>query len=166
MGRTSPSAEDPFSGSTAELYVWASGTGEITQLTPGDSGRVGGEAWQPTGSLIAFSDLAFSGWSDTLRAMDVVGLDGADPVKLLDNAKWATWSPDGSRLAFLRDGDLWVANADVSDPQNLTGGRTPAYGNASWAPDGSALVFASGSESAPGDLCGSCGRHWSSESDA
>ena len=79
----------------------------------------------------------------------MVGLDGTDPVKLLDNAKWPTWSPDGSRLAFLRDGDLWVANADGSDPQNLTGGRTPAYGNASWAPDGSALVFASGSESDP-----------------
>ena len=28
----------------------------------------------------------------------------------------AVWSPDGSRIAFIRDGDAWTAAADGTDP--------------------------------------------------
>ena len=63
------------------------------------------------------------------------------------------WSPDGRRIAFVssRDnsqGDVFVMNADGSDPVNLTdhvrGDSFP-----SWSPDGSRIAFASGRD---GDL--------------
>jgi Tol biopolymer transport system component len=53
------------------------------------------------------------------------------------------WSPDGSRLAFLARGEIWVMNADGSDPARLTG-PFPSWTqqghqrwmSPSWSPDG------------------------------
>jgi dipeptidyl aminopeptidase/acylaminoacyl peptidase len=51
------------------------------------------------------------------------------------------WSPDGSRLAFLRDGQVHVLVRDGGEPQQLTdlprGAGAPA-----WSPDGHRLAFA------------------------
>ena len=64
-----------------------------------------------------------------------------------------SWSPDGSRLAFLRgrDGqqrhrnDLWLAKADGSRARQLT--RTLAsIKHASWSPDGRWIALAAGEE--------------------
>jgi hypothetical protein len=47
-------------------------------------------------------------------------------------------SPDGKRIAFLRNGDLMVMNLDGSDVRQL-----PAQaGSLAWSPDGTKLVFA------------------------
>jgi dipeptidyl aminopeptidase/acylaminoacyl peptidase len=46
------------------------------------------------------------------------------------------WSPDGRRLAYVRDGELWVADADGSHRARLTDAAT----SADWAPDGKRLV--------------------------
>jgi Tol biopolymer transport system component len=58
----------------------------------------------------------------------------------------ATWSPDGTRIAFRSepDGDqeIWLMNADGSGQRRLTRGLSPA-----WSPDGSKIAYAS-----PGDI--------------
>jgi Tol biopolymer transport system component len=58
----------------------------------------------------------------------------------------ATWSPDGTQIAFRSepDGDqeIWLMNADGSEPHRLTRGLSPA-----WSPDGSKIAYAS-----PGDI--------------
>ena len=61
------------------------------------------------------------------------------------------WSPDGKRIAFTRDMDrtqrqttseLFIMNADGTDPQRLTHNNViDAY--PSWAPDGNRIAFAS-----------------------
>jgi Tol biopolymer transport system component len=57
------------------------------------------------------------------------------------------FSPDGRRLVFgsARAGgdipDIWVAQADGSNPQQLTHGPGPAQGSPSWSPDGSRIAF-------------------------
>lgn len=52
------------------------------------------------------------------------------------------WSPDGRRIAFSSDSDIYVMNADGSEVRQLTDheavDRTPA-----WSPDGSRIAFSS-----------------------
>jgi Tol biopolymer transport system component/DNA-binding winged helix-turn-helix (wHTH) protein len=55
-------------------------------------------------------------------------------------------SPDGRRLAFAskRSGypaEIWVADADGSNPQSLTHGMAGFHGSPYWSPDGRRIVF-------------------------
>ncbi|HEX8688036.1 MAG TPA: DPP IV N-terminal domain-containing protein, partial [Pyrinomonadaceae bacterium] len=76
--------------------------------------------------------------------------DGTGTVKLTDDANYEdrfTWSPDGSRLAFLRhhfeDGfvSLGTVAADGSGLRMLTSVPGEYIVSVSWSPDGSRLVF-------------------------
>jgi Tol biopolymer transport system component len=78
------------------------------------------------------------------------GIDGADPERLVagDNAEPA-WSPDGTRIAFMRDppdvvsaeqcweGDLVVVDADGGDERLIAEDASAPE----WSPDGKRLVF-------------------------
>ena len=54
------------------------------------------------------------------------------------------WSPDGNRIAYASDaggGDnLWLMNADGSDPKALTSEKFRLLNNPYWSPDGQYLV--------------------------
>jgi Tol biopolymer transport system component/DNA-binding winged helix-turn-helix (wHTH) protein len=62
----------------------------------------------------------------------------------LDDGK-ARYSPDGSKISFVssRSGseEVWIANADGSDPVRLTSFGGPLIGPPAWSPDGQWLVF-------------------------
>lgn len=60
----------------------------------------------------------------------------------------ATWSPDGSRVAFLQGDALDLAAPDGGNVQTLATGIVPPLADSTgpaWSPDGSALAIASGS---------------------
>jgi dipeptidyl aminopeptidase/acylaminoacyl peptidase len=69
-----------------------------------------------------------------------------------DGAYGATWSPDGTHLAYWTTpdprypGSLWVVGADGSEPVDLTGERTFGTGFLAWSPDGKRLAWASHGE--------------------
>jgi Tol biopolymer transport system component len=75
--------------------------------------------------------------------------DGSDLTNLTNTSighgeLYPRWSPDGSKIAFVRNRDIWVMNADGSDQTLLT--DTAPSDNSSnwspeWSPDGSKLVF-------------------------
>jgi TolB protein len=73
-------------------------------------------------------------------AVDVAG----GPMRLVADGPGhessPAWSPDGGRLAFVRDADLYVANADGSGPVQVTDGPEEDAGPG-WSQDGSRLVF-------------------------
>ena len=97
------------------------------------------------------------------------------PVKVFDKPiAWDGWTPivkwtaDGSKLAFICEGDIWIANVDGSPPVQITETPEPEHAP-SWACDGKAITWVSSKESAlyfcelPGGEPKKLieGRHWS-----
>jgi Tol biopolymer transport system component len=125
-----------------------------------DTNRTGGgghpssedPSWAPDGSRIAFAgtpegDYRFS-------AIEVVPADGGQPVRLTHKIAGAEyhadlepdWSPDGSRIAFVRiatgqnDGSrrLFVMNADGSGQRMVTQSEASSP---AWSPAGTKIAF-------------------------
>jgi WD40-like Beta Propeller Repeat len=136
----------------SDLFVAdADGTG-VRRLTSG--AQASSPAWSPDGSTIAFATVGGS--------IDTIGADGSNPQTLtpctcnggttVDSNP--TWSPDGARIAFVRaepdqPPDLWVMNADGSDPQLVASGAEVGGSivEPSWGPDGVLIAFAVGEAS-------------------
>jgi TolB protein len=74
----------------------------------------------------------------------VMSADGANlhPLTIGPVVDWgAAWSPDGSKVAFTRAGEIYVVNADGTGQVDLT--NDPAWDFApEWSPDGTKLAFA------------------------
>jgi hypothetical protein len=60
---------------------------------------------------------------------------------LLPDAQDAAYSPDGTMLAFVRSGDLWVANADGSGQRRLATTPNVVEWGPSWSTDGLSLFY-------------------------
>jgi serine/threonine protein kinase/dipeptidyl aminopeptidase/acylaminoacyl peptidase len=81
--------------------------------------------------------------------------DGATPVWVdrkgrtspavpegFDNARFPQLSPDGRRLAVIRDGDVWVQDLAGHPPIRLTfDGKETAHFSPLWSPDGARIVY-------------------------
>jgi Tol biopolymer transport system component len=134
-----------------DLYLMnADGTG-ITRLT--HNALAANPAWSPDGSQIAFGTSGNGGIPGQVvgRAfIDLTNADGSNLHALTDPPPGAedsspTWSPDGSRLAFVRltdqDGyEIYAIQADGTLPTQLT--STPGFKSyPAWSPDGRTILF-------------------------
>jgi Tol biopolymer transport system component len=114
-------------------------------------------AWSPDGSTIAFAraDLSKtvsfgSGSSGTPFYLYAIDADGTNVRRLTegDLSDYApAWSPDGSRIAFLRvngggGGGLYVMNADGSSQRRIAGPELEIFGAPAWSPDGDSIAVA------------------------
>jgi Tol biopolymer transport system component len=84
--------------------------------------------------------IAFVSLTDSGSDIAVVNGDGSGLKRLphpgLDLQP--AWSPDGSRIAFVNDGQIYVMRPDGTNLSRLTNGGDPA-----WSPDGAAIAFSS-----------------------
>ena len=113
-----------------DLYLLGVDDDDLVRLTddPTDEEL---PAFAPDGTRIAFNTLTPRGDSD----IAVIDSDGTNRhVFNRSSADWApTWSPDGSAIAFARQGEgIWVMEADGSNERRLSppdaNDRWPAWG--------------------------------------
>jgi dipeptidyl aminopeptidase/acylaminoacyl peptidase len=105
-----------------EVHVMnADGTG-VAQLTTDaitdDGVPIAGIAWSPDGSMLAYTGAT----AETLGDVHVVNGDGTDQRVLVgtDAAESApAWSPDGTRIAFVRGGNILAIDVDGTGLESL-----------------------------------------------
>jgi Tol biopolymer transport system component len=135
-----------------EIWTMRPDGGDLKQVTSNATDDVQ-PAWSPDHSRIAFVRWSAprKGGAQT-AAIYTVNADGSGE-KLMAGGPRETdtapaWSPDGSRLAFVRastgavtlPGDIFLVNVDGSNLRRLTTTSGRAYAPA-WSPDGSEIAF-------------------------
>ncbi len=81
----------------------------------------------------------------------IIGFDGANLTRLPIEGEYPTWAPDFTRIAFVKGGELYIANVDGADVTQMT----HAYhelSSLSWHPDG-AFILADCSPYGQHDIC-------------
>lgn len=109
----------------------------------------GAPAWAPDGTRITF----YSEREDGVRRIYVMHLaDRSVGAISGDHAESSDWSPDGTKIVFtqankrvfgsgtLFESDIWVTNADGTNPYRLTSGPDSDL-FPDWSPDGTRIVF-------------------------
>jgi Tol biopolymer transport system component len=108
--------------------------------------------FSPDGTRIAFSHSSATGEDSAIRTMDAN--DGGNVVTLTPDSLIAfnpDWSPDGKRILFVVAScdacplaqDIWIMNADGSNPRPLTNTPSELEFRPSFSPDGKQITFAS-----------------------
>lgn len=98
--------------------------------------------WSPDGSRIVFVESQRRGGGE-LSLMDADGSNIRRLTATPAEEGMPAWSPDGSRIAFVRDGSLWVMDADGTGQVRLLQPGDPRVYEAypSWSPDGTKIAF-------------------------
>jgi Tol biopolymer transport system component len=124
----------------ARIWIKQLASGDEVALTEGEDYA---PQFSPDGSQVLFAHSGLEGIS--LWRVSIVG---GQPRRLVENANEGVWSPDGKRLAFLRlsdelrQGEVWVANADGSDAKRIHAGQSGLRW-LSWSPSGDRVMAAS-----------------------
>ncbi|MDO9333388.1 MAG: DUF5050 domain-containing protein [Dehalococcoidales bacterium] len=130
-----------------EIYVMnIDGTGQ-TRLT-NDSADDYAPIWSPNGKKIAFVSERDGSQGRRSGEIYVMNLDGSNQIRCtthgIDNSlspKWAVWSPDSNRIAFLdSDREIYVMNPDGTAQMRLTTNGVQKECLA-WSPDGKRITF-------------------------
>ena len=124
-----------------EVAVWILDLirGSLTKLTTGGEAMAG--SWTPDGQHIAFwwlrDGLGHVAWqrADGTGAPETLASGALIPV---------SWSPDGHRLALLKDGDIWEVTVGRAQPAAARVTHTPEEERSpEFSPDGRWLAYAS-----------------------
>jgi Tol biopolymer transport system component len=116
------------------LYVVNSDGSDERQLTTIPIDNDVPARWSPDGKLVAFVGLSEKFVDETY----VVRPDGSG-LKLVDKGGAGTsWSPDGTTLAVVRNGDIWAVTVDGSGHRRVSQAERYGYENSSpqWHPGG------------------------------
>jgi Tol biopolymer transport system component len=135
-------------GLTGIYLINVDGTGlcKLTSTAVDTILQFGGPVWSPDGEKIAFYDHLSAEDMGTIKdrgTMNVINADGSERKELIDavpDEPGRAWSPDGERIAFVRQSDLYVINADGSGSRRLAN-ATGLAAFPAWSPDGEKMAF-------------------------
>jgi dipeptidyl aminopeptidase/acylaminoacyl peptidase len=137
-----------------EIYVIDANGANLTRLTNRPTFD-GGPVWSPDGQRITFSSMPYGADAPSADASEigafVMNADGTGlrRVEALgpDDSE-ARWSPDGSRIAFVHAGEIFVIDSDSGNRRNLTQHPLTDRGPR-WSPDGREILFVSARDFLP-----------------
>ncbi len=128
-------------GGNTDLWIVRPDGSDPRQLTATPAYEEVDASWSPDGSTIAYQR------ADGIWLMNA---DGSNQRALLDRAESdndPAWSPDGKRIAFTSyqsgTANVWIMDADGSQPFSLTNAILWESFSPAWAPDGSKIAFVS-----------------------
>jgi Tol biopolymer transport system component len=136
-GQLAFESADGTSGFGFDIYIGDFDGSELTNVrnvtSRADHDRT--PAFSPDGREIAFSSPV--GFRSEIFVTNVDGT-GTPRQLTTEGGVWPSWSPDGSTIAYARDGGLSLMNSDGTNHRTLTTGvdREP-----DWSPDGESIAF-------------------------
>jgi Tol biopolymer transport system component len=120
-----------FAGAQGIRVVNSGGKG-LRRLT---RGRDSSPTWSRDGQTIAFSRES-RGVSHVLQ----IRADGTGHRRLATRAERPAFSPDGATIAFLRNGSIWLMDADGGRQRRLPRAGS-GHVDLAWSPDGRYLAY-------------------------
>jgi hypothetical protein len=125
------------------LYVQELSVGSVARLTAAWGLD---PAWSPDGSRIAYLEFhgeLIQGDDTPFYSLQLVNADGTEVTEIVPvtpaQMNGPTWSPDGTRIAFSMNSDIYVVRADGTGLTRLT---TRAFAdNPAWSPDGTRIAY-------------------------
>jgi TolB protein len=140
-----------WNGKQTRIYAVNLSDCTVEGLGPRANVNAGSVDWS-SANLLAFDGTAPGGGEEGIYTMDA---NGGHVRRLTDGPDaFPEWSPEGTRIAFVRGGyaeptdddpspeyanrNVWVANSDGSGLRQVSDGRW--HGSADWSPDGQRLV--------------------------
>jgi dipeptidyl aminopeptidase/acylaminoacyl peptidase len=104
--------------------------------------RVGDPQLSPDGRTVAFT-VATIDWAANRRVPNLwrINIDGTGLRRLVEEpgAFGARWSPDGTTVAFIQGGSVFVVPAEGGTPRQLS--RRTGVVDIAWHPDGASVYF-------------------------
>ena len=103
------SVENRTTRAGGNLYRVNIETGETVQLTF-DADNLD-SVWSPTSGLIAYSKVSWDARPRTY-SLHIINSDGSCDIEVpeIGSAQDPTWSPDGTKIAFINNGDIYVVD--------------------------------------------------------
>lgn len=125
-----------------EIYTMRADGSGVTQLTHSETQQFFTPSWSPDGRRLLFTGVSVA--DGDVEAF-VINSNGTGLAQLTNDAGITVptdWSPDGKRIAFIRNGDIFSMRLDGSRVMQLTHDPAGDEGDhAGWSSDGKQFVF-------------------------